>query len=195
VHNPHVLKLQGCIYHRISNVAQTLSQRSNYSQFYFLETAVAYMIERGIERAPNLDADFLKDLGGLIMKLNQYAQAFRMLKDIIAEQERRQYKNIPTRLYFVSKPVQGGIVHPGRLNLPVSNEIFAIYIDDDVTKNPNEHESIPHWDCVSNEIFARQRILSGLAFNQPKSYSANTLPKPQPIRFKMSIVHLLMDTF
>jgi hypothetical protein len=28
--------------------------------------------------------------------------------------------------------------------LPVSNEICAIYINDDVTKNPNEHSSIPN---------------------------------------------------
>jgi hypothetical protein len=32
--------------------------------------------------------------------------------------------------------------------LPVSNEICAIYIDDDVTKNPNEHTSIPNRDFV-----------------------------------------------
>jgi hypothetical protein len=32
--------------------------------------------------------------------------------------------------------------------LPVSNEICAIYIDDDVTKNPNEHTPIPNRDFV-----------------------------------------------
>jgi hypothetical protein len=35
-----------------------------------------------------------------------------------------------------------------RAFLPVSNEICAIYIDDDVTKNPNEHTSIPNRDFV-----------------------------------------------
>jgi hypothetical protein len=32
--------------------------------------------------------------------------------------------------------------------LPVSNEICAIYIEDDVTKNPNEHWSIPNQDFI-----------------------------------------------
>jgi hypothetical protein len=32
--------------------------------------------------------------------------------------------------------------------LTVSNKICAIYIDDDVTKNPNEHTSIPNRDFV-----------------------------------------------
>jgi hypothetical protein len=32
--------------------------------------------------------------------------------------------------------------------LPVSNEICAIYIDDEVKKNPNEHTSIPNRDFV-----------------------------------------------
>jgi hypothetical protein len=52
------------------------------------------MVEKGIERAPNLDADLLKDLDDLIMKLNKYVQSFRILKDNVAEKERRQYKNI-----------------------------------------------------------------------------------------------------
>jgi hypothetical protein len=32
--------------------------------------------------------------------------------------------------------------------LPVSNEICAIYNDDDVTKNPNEHTSNPNRDFI-----------------------------------------------
>jgi hypothetical protein len=32
--------------------------------------------------------------------------------------------------------------------LPVSNEICAIYIDNDVIKHPNEHTSIPNRDFV-----------------------------------------------
>jgi hypothetical protein len=40
--------------------------------------------------------------------------------------------------------------------LPVSNKICAIYIDDDVTKNPNEHTSIPNRDFV---VFSTKRLL------------------------------------
>jgi hypothetical protein len=57
--------------------------------------------------------------------------------------------------------------------LPVSNKICAIYIDDDVTKNPNEHTSIPNRDFV---VYPTKRLPSKEYYQDLHSTSRHRVP-------------------
>jgi hypothetical protein len=64
--------------------------------------------------------------------------------------------------------------------LPVSNEICAIYIYDDVTKKPNEHTSIPNRDFV---VYPTKRLPGKEYYQDLHSTSRHRVPMKLAIFF------------
>ena len=86
---PYVVRIHGQIYHSIGPSQPEKGQPAVYGQLYFLDTEAAAAERMGQPANVSCDPALMKELGILILDVNPFAKSYRMMKEVIEEEERK----------------------------------------------------------------------------------------------------------
>ncbi|XP_073418380.1 uncharacterized protein [Dendrobates tinctorius] len=101
------------------------SDTPSYSQLYILDPEYANIQRLNNEQNEGCKRDIMNTIDCLLRDINPFAQAFKMMKDLI---DQRGYDQSPGRATQITKDRQHD---PRRYNLPTANEVAAVFVSDD----------------------------------------------------------------
>lgn len=136
---PDIYKIQGVLYHRQNIIAvPNMNEFPTNGQLFFVDTEEAYKerIKQLNFEKPNrsgqINTELIAIIDEVINECYPYAKAYKMMKEIIAEEEKFSLENgtvlKDVKLLFSLKKEYEKEKH--RYNVPVSNEVCAVVVTD-----------------------------------------------------------------
>lgn len=130
-HGPYCFRIHGQVYHLAGPLHPEPGQRPSYGQIYILDTAQAANERLGNPANANCDPQVMEELSGLIERNNPYAEAYKMMAEVVEEEERNAIVQgrtaAPVRMIFDPNSTQD----PRRYNVPQANEVAVVYVGED----------------------------------------------------------------
>lgn len=119
---PPVFVVHGQVHHLTQNGQN--GEKPLYSQLYFLDPEFA--VDERMKNPHNkaCKKEIMQRISETLLETNPYAKAFKMMKQLIEENE----DNYSTIRMWITKERQND---PRRYNLPVANEVAAVFSTDD----------------------------------------------------------------
>jgi len=126
----YCFRVQGQIHHYVSPVCPPENQNPCFSQLYFIESSQANQI-----RIQNADICILENvlnkLDSIIRRNNPYANAYKLLHEVIEQEKEQAQLENRSMLEFSMSLVDDPALDSRRYNPAVSNEVAAIFQNHD----------------------------------------------------------------
>lgn len=130
-HGPYCFRIHGQVYHFAGPLHPEPGQRPSYGQIYILDSAQAASERLGNPANASCDPQVMANLSDLISRINPYAQAYKMMAEVVEAEERdaaAEGRNVaPIRMIFDPS----SRLDPRRYNVPTSNEVAVVYVGED----------------------------------------------------------------
>ncbi|VDK42808.1 unnamed protein product [Cylicostephanus goldi] len=128
---PYCYRIHGQVYHFVGPLDPEPGTRRQYGQLYILDTDDATAERLGNPANEGCDPLTMRELTAWFHTHNEYAASFKMMGDIVAEEERKaqlEQRAAPKiRMIFDS----GRGFDRRRYNVPVTNEVAVVFVGED----------------------------------------------------------------
>ena len=128
---PYCFRIHGQVYHNIGPLYPEQGSHPRYGQIYILDTNDAAAERMGNRANVACNASVMRLLTSWFHENNEYARSFRMMGDVVKEEEqraRRERRSTPNIRMVFEVPSH---LDRRRYNIPVANEIAVVYVGDD----------------------------------------------------------------
>ena len=155
---PYCFRIHGQIYHRIGSLHPDVGQKAQFGQLYILDSSLA--LKERMENAANTNCDetIMKNLGDILRNVSPFAAAFKMMQEVEQDEMNRLKQgnhNLPVlRMIF---DINREVHLNKRYNLPVENEVAAIFV--------GENSEVPTYRHIA--IYPRNQGLQTISILHP----------------------------
>ncbi|XP_075188624.1 uncharacterized protein LOC142288848 [Anomaloglossus baeobatrachus] len=128
---PYCFKIHGQIYHRTGTLHPEMGQTPKYAQLYILDPNEATEQRLTVHENKKCNTEMMHQIAQLLQQINPFAAAYRMLKDVEAEEEQKAitYGTSMPSIVMAIKQERGQ--DPRRYNKPRISEVAVVFQNDD----------------------------------------------------------------
>ncbi|XP_075194167.1 uncharacterized protein LOC142294949 [Anomaloglossus baeobatrachus] len=128
---PYCFKIHGQIYHRTGTLHPEMGQTPKYAQLYILDLNEATEQRLTVHENKKCNTEMMHQIAQLLQQINPFAAAYRMLKDVEAEEEQKAitYGTSMPSIVMAIKQERGQ--DPRRYNKPRISEVAVVFQNDD----------------------------------------------------------------
>ena len=113
---PYCFRINGQIYHRISQLEPEGGKPPAFSQIYIYNQQ--YEVDNHLRSLQNLDCTLMQELQGMIKEVNPYAVKYKQIGEVM--------KDKPTEDVQLVLKATGATVDPRKYNLPTGTDVAII---------------------------------------------------------------------
>jgi Helitron helicase-like domain at N-terminus len=128
---PYCFKIQGQIYHMTSHINPNDGEIPQFAQLYVMDTTQAVAERMAHPQNTRISAYIIRQLDELLRRINPFAQAYRMMREIMEEERllaERDNRSLPVVNMALFRDRRSDA---RRYNEPTANEVAMVFRSDD----------------------------------------------------------------